>query len=153
MVLAVMLAKDGLKLLGYLVGIAKEGIDVCAFLGGDFGKGFLFQNLELLNHHLVYLKVLRPILALVEERVAPHALKRKQARHLKTGVYQNALSSAEQFRVESAHRGADNQIGIFRFHQVAQECDGVSRKHGKVGRNHPYAMRIQHLAEHHHRSG
>ena len=153
MLLAIMLAKHGLKLLCHLIGIAKEGINVRSFLWSDFSKGFLLQEFELLNHHLVHLKIFGTIFTLVEEGVAPHALKGEQARHLETGIFQNALSSAEQFRVESAHRGADNQIGIFRFHQVAQECDGVSGKHGKIRSNYLYAMRIQHLAQHHYRAG
>ena len=147
-----MLAEEGLKFRRHLIGIAKEGMDIFAFLGGDFSKGFLLQSLELVDHLLVHLKILRPILALIEERIAPHSLEGEHARHLEARIYQYALPTSEQFGVESAHRGTDNEVGIFRFHQVAQECDGLGRKYGKVGRNNLYAMRIKHLAQHHHRA-
>ena len=131
-----------------LILIAKETVDDSPRIGSES----LLLHLPIALHQgLVDIELLDAILSGVEELLlARQSVGRHRVGDAQGRVHADAVETIELFRIHAAHRGADDEVGVFLFTDIPEQCHRLMGFYGQVvGDN---LRPGKHLAQPFHRS-
>ena len=117
--------------------IAEEAEDAPLLLVVHTAEAELCRLLIGLHQRLCHHEVLHAINSGVREVLrADHSVLLHRLSHLQCGVYEDAVVAVEHLRIHAAHRGADDEIGLFPLTGVLQQLESFLRLYGQVGSYH-----------------
>ena len=105
----------------------------------------------LLHKRLVHIELLHAVLpGRIESLLAHHPVALHRVADGKGGIREDAVVAVEHLGIHAAHRGAEDERGLFPFTCVKQELESLLGMYRQIGSHH--AGLGEHLTQAHHRA-
>ena len=66
---------------------------------------------------------------------AHHIVLHHRVAHLESGVNQDAVNTSKHLGIHAAHRGSNDEVGLFDVACLPKKCQGLGRMQRQIGRN------------------
>ena len=116
--------------------VAKQSVDALAVLVVKVLEAVFRLILVFLDERLVHIELLYTVQTWVLKLLgACHAMAAHGVAHLQGRVHTDAVVAAQLLSIHAAHRGADDEVGLFLSADVTQQAHSLRRVYGQVWGN------------------